>query len=86
MSKYKDYYINVETLYKLCKNNIDNSITPNDFMRIPMRVIVNCEDCKYGEKTKNGFKEYVIECHNSDLGMMGDCHSPYWYCGDGERK
>ena len=48
--------------------------------------LVQCRDCKFGVKTKNGLGEDVVECNNSDLSMMGDCHFPDWYCADGEPK
>ena len=47
--------------------------------------LIRCKDCKFGEKTKNGFKEDVVECQNKHLGLMGECHLPDWYCADGER-
>ena len=49
-------------------------------------ILVRCKDCRYGVKAKNGLKQDVIECNNSDLSMMGDCHFPNWYCADGEPK
>lgn len=48
--------------------------------------LVRCKDCYFGEHTINGAGERCVQCTNSDLGMMGDCHTPNWYCADGERR
>ena len=65
---------------------IPKTINKGKSVVIDMEILVLCKDCKFGEKAKNGFKEDVIECTNSDLGMMGDCHPLDWFCADGERK
>ena len=65
------------------------SVYFNDTMRttgICEEDIVRCKDCTFGERAVNGAKERVIQCFNTDLGMTGDCHDPYWFCADGERR
>ena len=46
--------------------------------------VVRCEDCCFGEPTINGAGERCIQCTNSNLGMMGECHPLNWFCADGE--
>lgn len=48
--------------------------------------IVRCKDCYFGEHTINVAGERCVQCTNSDLGMMGECHTPNWFCADGERR
>ena len=47
MTGYENCYLNVETLYRYCKNQKDNLLTPNDFLRMPMTRIVCCKDCRH---------------------------------------
>ena len=37
--------------------------------------VVRCKDCYFGEHTINLAGERCVQCTNSDLGMMGDCHA-----------
>ncbi len=51
---------------------------------LSMTEIIRCEDCCFGEPTINGAGERCIQCTNSNLGMMGECHPLNWFCADGE--
>ena len=44
--------------------------------------LIRCKDCDFGTPEKNGNGEDCIECSNS---LEHLCHSPDWFCGDGER-
>ena len=61
---------------------LDEAISPT----IDAVPAVRCEDCCFGEPTINGAGERCIQCTNSNLGMMGECHPLNWFCADGERK
>ena len=73
-------YISVDALQAFCDNQIDHSITPNDFQRMNQIEIVRCKDCKYrGE----------IECpmtESAEDGTLIDHLDSEWYCADGEWK
>ena len=59
---------------------------PTTFEDLGYVKVVRCKDCYFGEHTINLAGERCVQCTNSDLGMMGDCHTPNWFCADGERK
>ena len=85
-----DEFVTWEDVKKLFKAIVEGKITEvrfrEDNTKYQIANVVRCKDCKYGVKAKNGLKQDVIECNNSDLSMMGDCHFPNWYCADGEPK
>lgn len=58
---------------------LDDDISPT----IDAVPVVRCKDCAYGTKVKNGCGEDVVEC---SLDMEHLCHSPNWFCADGEKK
>lgn len=46
---------------------------------------VRCRDCKHGLACVNAHGEEAVQCSNTGNGMEpGFCHSPGWYCADGE--
>ena len=47
--------------------------------------VVMCKDCIYGEKCQNGLGQEAVQCTNTDVFLEPVCHSPNWYCADGER-
>lgn len=46
--------------------------------------VVMCKDCIYGEKCQNGAGQEVVQCTNTDVFLEPVCHSPNWYCAEGE--
>lgn len=53
----------------------------------PIREVVRCKDCKWGEPTKNCYGEDRIICGNDDTYIDRYITVPAdWFCADGERK
>ena len=65
-------YVKVDDLQAYCDNQIDHSITPNDFQRMNHLDVVRCKDCKH---------------YNVDYCRITDWERPpEWFCADGRKE
>ena len=69
-------YVKVDDLQAYCDNQIDHSITPNDFQRMNHREVVRCKDCVYGKMSIDD-RPYRLPCRQND-------QLPDWFCADGK--
>lgn len=70
---------------------VTDAILPDAFQRFenewaPEQELIRCNDCSYGEPTKNGAGDDCIKCNNDDLWLDGNLHLPDWFCADGKRR
>lgn len=47
--------------------------------------LVRCKDCIYGEKCQSGAWQEAVQCKNTEVFLEPVCHSPNWYCAEGEK-
>ena len=79
-------YISVDALQAFCDNQIDHSITPNDFQRMNHIEIVRCKDCKFAHMTYDGLCKYCDKYTDDDGFQIELYQSGDWFCADGIPK
>ena len=72
-------YVSVDDLQAYCDNQIDHSITPNDFQRMNHLDIVRCKDCIH-------YRYYGLDSYTVSECKIDHTENPdeNWFCADGE--
>ena len=68
-------YVKVDDLQAYCDNQIDHSITPNDFQRMKYLEVVRCKDCVH-----------IGNMYKCPVFYSKENQPDDWFCADGKRR
>ena len=69
-------YVKVDDLQAYCDNQIDHSITPNDFQRMNHLEVVRCKECRFWKN--QGTSVAWLPCMEVQTGGN-------WFCASGKK-